>query len=162
MTSPSSERTLISALIPSGVSHTNALYSIATEREVSAVDLVGLTSAVPIDFLGRVSGVTNFQPAVLLQLPIMTPTPENDALIHAIRIRALGLNCLTDSYSNLWREVTTLQSGEIGATALQLFQEDEWTAHRHGIRRTYFRNLSQNWERTSALRNHREASTSTD
>lgn len=104
------------------------------------------------DFLARVAGVRDVEPNVLLKLPIHNPNLK-DPRIDALRIRTLGLNCLTTVYADLWSEICGAESGLNGQVFLNSTQQDSWT--QSGLSSKYFSSLELRWSRDSALRDDR-------
>ena len=156
MASPSSERSLTPALLPTGTAYVSSLNSVAFDNLAYAVDFEGIASSLPLDYIGRVNGVTNFHGNVLSRLPVVLQNEENALIVNALRIRALGLNCLTTAFADLWQEMTVHSSSGATEGVLHSFQQDAWAARGGGISDTYYESLTSKWQRDSALRNDRE------
>ena len=150
----SSERSLIVAVIPPKTCHINALNTLTFESHLAMVDFVGFSSSIPVDYKGRVAGVTNFLPSVLLTLPVIDSSStslHNDA----IRARTLGLNCLTTAYADLWKEIcNSIITGQQGSL-LDRFQADSWTSNDRSLPHEFWGDLTTQWTRDSALRTDR-------
>ncbi|MEW2423125.1 class I SAM-dependent DNA methyltransferase [Streptomyces nigra] len=105
------ERSLFPAIIPPGPSHIDAVISMALEtRELTALT-VGFWSSLPLDYMLRISGKGNLHPADAIDMPAPTlPHP----LAPPALLRTLRLNCLTNAYSPIWKELfsRTRPSGE--------------------------------------------------
>ncbi|MBB3020410.1 hypothetical protein FHR70_003491 [Microvirga lupini] len=95
MMSPPTERTLISTLIPPGVSHVNTVESIAFDDENNLVSAYPLWISLPFDFLVKATGMSDFRESSLKFFPWASVA---DTAKH----RALRLSCLTSSYSEIW------------------------------------------------------------
>lgn len=99
MLSPSGERTLISALLPPGPAHIGASVSLACRDDATTVHFAGLTASLPYDFWLKITGKSNLSNDVIKFLPL--PTAGRAAIV----LRTLLLNCLTEHYAGLWRDL---------------------------------------------------------
>ena len=152
-----SERTLATALIPRGFAHINAVHSCAFRRAGDCVDLLAVSHSTALDFLIKAAGTTEVNHSWLVRLPL--PPPEcRTAVRVALRLRALVLNCLTDHYADLWREMAT---GDVGAVSvgemeqashLEWFRRDAWTKLDPRLPPEFFDGLTASWTRNVALR----------
>lgn len=100
MAGPTSERTLISAIIPPGVAHINGLRSLFFTDYRALAIFSGVTFLIVADFFIKASGKDNLY-SLVEQLRLPT-APEISRMIIA---RALRLNCLTIYYKELWEEL---------------------------------------------------------
>ncbi|WP_196051226.1 Eco57I restriction-modification methylase domain-containing protein [Clostridium butyricum] len=100
MLSIDSERTLITAIIPPGVTHINGIYSIAFKKTEDMVYLAALTASIPYDFIIKITGKTNLLDDLAYKFPIPEGIYRNELII-----RALMLNCMNRNYSDLWSDV---------------------------------------------------------
>ncbi|MDM8516842.1 hypothetical protein QUF76_11635 [Desulfobacterales bacterium HSG16] len=100
MTSLSTERSLISAILPAGVTHIDAVFSIIFKEACHTFLFNSSCSSICIDFLLRISGKSNCRHELLGKLPLIT----NSYTLPVIN-RGLRLNCLTEAYSDLWQNV---------------------------------------------------------
>lgn len=97
-----SERSLIAAMIPQGLSHLFTVESCAFENQENTVNLHVLGLSIIYDFLVKAAGRNDFQSAALAGIPWVIA--EDTA-----RHRALRLACLTSPYADLWnRHAPTL------------------------------------------------------
>ncbi|WP_228489275.1 DNA methyltransferase [Raineyella fluvialis] len=102
MAKNSNERTLISAIIPPGPAHVHA---VNTFRPTGALELViaqGLAASLTADLAVRSSVKDHINGGVIRRLP--KPREDSPGL-RALLLRTLRLNCLTDAYAGLWREL---------------------------------------------------------
>ena len=99
MLNQSGERTLISALAPSRVTHINGILGFAFSDDKQLLTVAGLFSSLPYDFYVKAIGKQNFHSDSAEKLPILC-----SKYISAIHERTLLLNCLTQSYSLIWEE----------------------------------------------------------
>ncbi|MFE7170964.1 class I SAM-dependent DNA methyltransferase [Streptomyces sp. NPDC057616] len=97
-----SSRCLHVALLPPGPAHTNAVYSMATTDNRLIALTAGFWSALPLDYMLRITGKANLHPADAAVMP--APDPKHP-LAPALLLRALRLNALTSHYAPLWAEL---------------------------------------------------------
>jgi hypothetical protein len=135
MLSRTGERTLVGALFPPGIGHTNTMLSVTFDSQVMLVILSCLCSSVPFDFFIKSTGKADLYEDTLAQLPF--PTQLN--FEHEMMLRTLSLNCLTIHYSNLWTNLYT-----------PMFNQDKWS--KHDIRLSHWADLTPYWTRNIALR----------
>ncbi|SFM73166.1 hypothetical protein SAMN04487980_1004385 [Streptomyces sp. cf124] len=96
------ERSLFPALIPPGPTHIDAVYSMALQSNRETTLTVGFWSTIPLDYVLRITGKSNFHPANAISMP----APSGDhPLSHPLLLRTLRLNCLTDAYAPIWGEL---------------------------------------------------------
>ncbi len=96
----STERTLISAIVPPGASHINVVMSVVfTDLKLMTV-FAGTTASLVIDFVLRVTGKGDLYDSTLVTFPVIG-SPFDLPII----ARALRLNCLTRAYAELWTSV---------------------------------------------------------
>ncbi|MGJ8573376.1 MAG: hypothetical protein ACSHXI_22045 [Hoeflea sp.] len=91
------ERSLISAIIPPGSAHVDAVESVSTESEQDLLNLAALSHSLAFDFLIKASGQGHARESLLASLPF----PDLQA---TAKHRALRLACLTRAYAPLWDE----------------------------------------------------------
>lgn len=97
MVSPTGERTLVPALIPSGPAHVNTVLSIMFLDESRLLDFSGMAHSIVADFFIKSTGMGHVNKSLAEQLPYAT-----GPAVHAVRARTLQLNCLTNHYADLW------------------------------------------------------------
>ncbi|MER6150676.1 class I SAM-dependent DNA methyltransferase [Streptomyces hirsutus] len=97
-----SSRCLHAALLPPGPAHTNSVYSIAATDNQLTTLIAGFWSALPLDYMLRITGKANLHSADALGMP----APDRDhPLAPALLLRTLRLNALTTHYAPLWTEL---------------------------------------------------------
>lgn len=96
------ERTLMPALLPPKVGHTNGIIGFACESNADSLMVLGLFSSLPFDFFIKICGKGNLQINTAGMLPIWR---SSHPLIQEIECRAAMLNCLTEYYSDFWSDV---------------------------------------------------------
>lgn len=100
MASLSTERTLISAIMPPGTAHIFAACSITFSENLHLLAFASINFSIISDFLIRASGRTNILESDLKILPKIID-PQLTPIMH----RGLRLNALTKHYADLWTSV---------------------------------------------------------
>ncbi|MEW2446601.1 class I SAM-dependent DNA methyltransferase [Streptomyces parvulus] len=99
-------RSLQAALIPPGPAHVDAVNSMAlTNNRLTALN-TGFWSALPLDYLLRITGRSDLRVAEARKMP--APDPAHP-LASALLLRTLRLNALTAHYAPLWAELFDLR-----------------------------------------------------
>src|SRR5699024_10127299 len=97
----------IPAIIPPGVAHVNAVFSVAIFDHGQLLQAACSMSSLLADFQVRSVPKGDVYAATVERLPI----PDKDhPLSGELRTRALMLNSLTDAYADLWNSCTDLTS----------------------------------------------------
>lgn len=96
------ERSLFAALLPPGPAHVHTVQSMVLNDDRSTVLSAGFWSALPIDYLLRITGRSHLQVTEAHAMP--APDPDHP-LAGPLLLRTLRLNCLTDAYADLWAEL---------------------------------------------------------
>lgn len=99
MISLTGERSLYAALVPPGPAHVHAVNTLYAGSDLGTALAVGFWSALPLDYLLRVSGRADLQSAEARAMPAADP---NHPLSSPLLLRTLRLNCLTIRYAELW------------------------------------------------------------
>lgn len=133
MMQPSSERSLIGAIIPPGVSHVNTVESIACKTDQALLNLAAIAGSLILDFFVKASGMTHIFNSDVARFPYRK-LPEE-----AMQ-RQLKLCCLTASYAPLWERMVN-KSDVI-----------HWSSQHICLRTDMNLKLEPNWSRESALR----------
>lgn len=137
MLSQSGERTLISCILPKGISHIFALVTVAFENNQNFLDFASLIQSIPLDFFIKTTGKSNLTSGDIELLPCSLPKFRKE-----IHIRTLVLNCLTIHYVDLWSDCWN-----------PTFQQDTWSKPNDPrLDPHFFRNLTPQWQRNCALR----------
>jgi hypothetical protein len=133
--STSMERTLLSILIPPGVAHVHTVLSLTFKDYRSMVSFAGISHSTIADFFVKSTGLGDLFDSTLSRLPFFE-SPQ-------ITLRTLALNCLTTHYAPLWEEL--FDAG---------FREESWSQPDNPrLPQGFFRDLTPQWQRHSALRN---------
>ncbi|MGV0887358.1 class I SAM-dependent DNA methyltransferase [Acinetobacter venetianus] len=138
MIGPSSERTLISCLIPKDVTHINTCLSTAFRSEYDLLRYHVLTLSIVVDYRVKSTGMGHANTSLINQLPILAT--KNKCLERALFIRGLSLNCLNQYYSELWENMWSEE-----------YLNENWTSNEL-LNLNFFRNLTREWTREVALR----------
>lgn len=102
MVGPNAERTLISAIVPRGACHMNAVLTVAFQEADAMVAYNAATHSICYDFVLKITGRANCHPEFLDKLPLVS-----GRFVRPILHRGLRLNCLTSDFASLWSEVAT-------------------------------------------------------
>jgi hypothetical protein len=136
MIGPSSERTLISTILPPGVSHVNTTLSHAFRSSRELVGALSYTLSLVADFRVKTTGMGHANTTLVGQLPIPIHWEPN-----AVG-RALTLNCLTAHYAPLWEEIFDLA-----------FTDQQWSQPDNlRLPQDFWQDLTRDWTRDCALR----------
>ncbi|MEN3540019.1 class I SAM-dependent DNA methyltransferase [Microbispora sp. ZYX-F-249] len=133
------ERSLFATLIPPGPAHVHAVYSLAMPTDLETALSAGFWAALPMDYLLRIIGRTNFQVAEAQRMP--APDPGHP-LAQAVLLRTLRLNCLTDAYASLWAELYH-----------ECWSTDSWATDWPGL--PPLNEVCSTWNRNMPLRSER-------
>lgn len=135
MVDPSGERTMVSCIVPPGVSHTDGIRGIAINNDKMLCLFAGLMGSIPYDFFVKTLHKENFTADTLNALPKIS-TKYDDEII----CRTLRLNALTQYYEPLWKSVYKTT-----------FSEIQWS--KMDARLTGYGVLSDKWSANLPLRN---------
>ena len=139
MAANTGERTLIPALIPPGPCHTTTVFSagFAGSNTTTLAAVSAFLSSLIIDFVVRSAPKSNILAPTINQLPIKIEHPLQIALV----TRTLRLNCLTQAYTNLWRDVYR-----------DAFTDDQWASGRSRSNRPGLGAVTLEWTANTPLR----------
>jgi hypothetical protein len=132
----SSERTLMSCLIPKGSCHIGGVISFEFADKDILLILLGTFSSLPFDFFIKIFGKTDLHEDNAELLPIIT-SKYNNAIIG----RALLLNCLTTHYASFWNDNFDAKYFEVW-----------WSKSDKRLSQSRFTNVSNVWDRNIPLR----------
>jgi len=130
MAANTGERTLITAIIPPGTAHVNPVYSgtFVGNRTRNIPLLQGGVSTLLTDFWIRSRRRNDIHPTDFIKCPTIDDTSP---LATNIALRTLRLNCITESYADLWAECWD-ESFVTDSPILERYDErpigPEWTA----------------------------------
>ena len=136
MLAQSSERTLITALVPPGPAWINTILGHTFKDSGTMMAFLAWSQSIPLDFRVKTTGMGHANKSLIDQLPI----PESLKL--DLAAHTLALNCLTTHYAPLWEEL--FDAG---------FREESWSQPDNPrLQQGFFRDLTPQWQRHCALR----------
>ena len=136
MIGPSSERTLITTLVPPGVAWVNTTLGHAFKSSIEMLGFMAFSQSIPSDFRVKSTGMGHANISLVSQLPI----PK--VLTTELAVRTLSLNCLTSHYAPLWRENFSAD-----------FIQQSWSQPKNPrLPSSFFANVTPEWQRDCALR----------
>lgn len=136
MIGPSSERTLITTLMPPGAAHINTLLAHSFQDSRELVGALAFTQSLLADFRVKSTGMGHANTTLVGQLPI--PTEWRPDIV----ARALALNCLTTHYAPLWEQVYDVD-----------FADQRWSQPGNPrLPHDFWPALTRTWTRDCALR----------
>ncbi|MEU1459843.1 class I SAM-dependent DNA methyltransferase [Streptomyces sp. NPDC005727] len=138
----STERSLFAALIPPGPTHNDSIFCAAWPDNRRTVAQTGLWASLPMDYLLRLSGRSNFQTTDAEKMPAVD---LGHPLVSALLIRTLRLNCLTKPYAPLWEELYNSD-----------WSEEDWAYAGWVNIRPLAKPLGEKWDRSTPLRSEYE------
>lgn len=124
-------RTLMPALIPPKVGHTNGVIGFAAKTEADLLMILGEFSSLPIDFFIKLYGKSNFQMNMASMIPLLA---SNGYLASALKLRVMLLNCLTCNYADIWEN-----------NYEESFVNDKWAKEDVHLCNTVFNSLNHKW-----------------
>ncbi|WP_323952695.1 class I SAM-dependent DNA methyltransferase [Aeromonas hydrophila] len=137
MIGPSSERTLISTIVPPGVAHINTCLGSAFKDVTTLLDYFSMTLSVPLDYRVKSTGMGHANTSLINQLPVLS----NEKYRSALHLRALSLVSLVNSYKELWQSCYQPE-----------FTQQCWSRDLPQLPQSFFSNLTPKWQRNCALR----------
>ena len=136
MIGPSSERSLITTIVPPGVGWIHTILGHAFRSATEMLGFLAFSQSIPADFRVKSTGMGHANISLISQLPI----PQK--LTSDIATRALALNCMTTHYALFWGEVFSSE-----------FADQTWSQPDNPrLPQNFFARLTQNWQRHCALR----------
>ena len=97
-----SERSLVAALMPPGPTHVLLMRSMALASIRKTTLAAGFWTSIPLDYLLRITGRDDLVAADTRMMPI---PDDGHPLVNDLLLRTLRLNCLTNAYADLWRNL---------------------------------------------------------
>jgi hypothetical protein len=138
MVNASSERTLMTAIFPKGVSHVNTCLSLGFKNNQNLLDYFCITASIVADFFIKSTGMGHVNISLANKIPVLEPTSIYRIALH---LRSLILNSLTIYYSDLWKECWNEE-----------FKNEKWAKNDPRLDNNKFSNLTSEWNRDCALR----------
>ena len=132
------ERTLMPALIPRDVGHTNGIIGFAFKDTKQLAIMLGGFCSLPFDFFIKLCGKGNLQMNTAGMLPLLD---SNHILATEVICRAARLNCVSENYASFWEEIYS-----------PFFNEINWTKIDSRLSQQDYEGLSSNWNHRVAFR----------
>ena len=132
------ERTLMPALIPRDVGHTNGIIGFAFKDTKQLAIMLGGFCSLPFDFFIKLCGKGNLQMNTAGMLPLLD---SNHILATEVICRAARLNCVSENYASFWEEIYS-----------PFFNEINWTKIDSRLSQQDYKGLSSNWNHRVAFR----------
>ena len=130
------ERTLMTAIIPPGMSHINGVYGLMFRRTKDLLSAASMFMSLPCDFIIKITGASNFLNNNAFRLPLI-----NDKYYEKAALRVLLLNSMTRDYQQLWNE-----------SFIDSYINDSWSKIDQRLDNEIFKRLSPQWEYGFPLR----------
>ena len=137
MIGSSSERTLISAIIPPNVAHIDLGFSVSPHDPELLLPLAASFNSIVFDFFVKSTGKGHFRNDIASLLPLV----DFSRNYIAVMVRVLSLNSLTSNYADLWQ-----QNWSEG------FRAQCWSSPLSMLEKSFFTALNRNWGDHCALR----------
>jgi hypothetical protein len=132
------ERTLRSCILPPGPTHIDGIFAACYANPRNAVQVSGVLSSLPYDYLIKTSGRSDFRKNLAIAIPL---PPYAFLESFSFLARTLILNCLTIHYADLWSGCWD-----------DAFRGQRWAKDNPRLPQDFFSNLTPTWQRNSALR----------
>ncbi|MCI1896821.1 MAG: class I SAM-dependent DNA methyltransferase [Enterobacter sp.] len=129
----SSERSMISAIVPKNVAHIHPVLSTTFKNINNLVSFSAFCHSVVADFFLKTTGRSDVYESTLRGFPYIELPSAN--------LRALTLNGLVHEYSELWQSSYTPD-----------FNTQRWSRNLTQLPQDFFANLTPEWQRNCALR----------
>lgn len=139
MIGPSSERTLICAVLQRKTAHIHTVISAAERSGYDCVDMAALCSSLALDFYMKLIGGSDLYGSHIKTFPIHV----NKKYQPAMYSRTLLLNCLTVHYADLWQSCWRPE-----------YAQEEWSLSDPRLKP--FTGLTEEWTWDTPLRNYFE------
>lgn len=139
MVGPTSERTLIGAIIPPEMSHIDTVHSVALKNKFDVIQLTSLSSSLILDFYLKTIGSTNLYDTRIKAFPMGISKAYQSAMYS----RTLLLNSLTVHYADLWQSCWRPE-----------YAQEEWSLSDPRLK--LFIGLTEEWTWNTPLRNYFE------
>lgn len=139
MVGPTSERTLICAVLRSKTAHIHTVISAAFSSRYDCVDMAAFSCSLPLDFYMKVIAAQHLSPGRMSAFPIGAQEKYQSSMYS----RALMLNCLTAEYADLWESCWCDD-----------YINEKWSIEDNRLKS--FRILTEKWTADIPLRNYFE------
>ena len=135
MLNQNGERTLISTILPPETAQLITVHGVAFLKTADLIAMAAMLCSLPIDFYVKATGKNDLLWDGAAQIPYMRSLPQSAV------VRSLLLNCVSQSYSQLWHEAFKPS-----------FTECSWSKTDHRLRSECFSLLTEEWTWGTPLR----------
>ncbi|MCC8046588.1 MAG: class I SAM-dependent DNA methyltransferase [Clostridiales bacterium] len=132
------ERTLMTALLPPKIGHTNGIIGFAFSDIKQLALMVGAFSSLPYDFFIKACGKGNLQMNTAGMLPLIDTKHQ---LANEIICRGALLNCLTEYYEEYWSAIYD-----------ESFHSFSWTKQDSRLNLDTFSEIDKRWDYSTPVR----------
>lgn len=139
MVGPTSERTLICAVLRSKAAHINTVVSAAFRSGYDCVDMAAFCCSLPLDFYLKVIAAQHLAASRMASFPLGVAEKYQSAIYS----RTLLLNCLTVHYTDLWQSCWRPE-----------YAQEQWSISDPRLKP--FDGLTEEWTWDTPLRNYFE------
>ncbi|HBR2091747.1 TPA: class I SAM-dependent DNA methyltransferase [Klebsiella quasipneumoniae subsp. quasipneumoniae] len=129
----SSERSMISSIVPKHVAHIHPVLSTTFREPISLISFSAFCHSIVADFYLKTTGRADVYESTLRGFPYVELMSANT--------RALALNVLTKDYAGLWQSCYTPD-----------FNTQRWSCNLPQLSQDFFASLTPEWQRNCALR----------
>lgn len=129
----SSERSMISSIVPKHVAHIHPVLSTTFREPINLLSFSAFCHSIVADFYLKTTGRADVYESTLRGFPYVELMSANS--------RALALNVLTKDYADLWQSCYTPD-----------FNTQRWSRDLPLLPQDFFTNLTPEWQRNCALR----------
>lgn len=129
----SSERSMISSIVPKHVAHIHPVLSTTFREPINLLSFSAFCHSIVADFYLKTTGRADVYESTLRGFPYVELMSANS--------RALALNVLTKDYADLWQSCYTPD-----------FNTQRWSRDLPPLPQDFFTNLTPEWQRNCALR----------
>ncbi|HII3193133.1 TPA: hypothetical protein ACY3IJ_004941, partial [Enterobacter asburiae] len=129
----SSERSMISSIVPKHVAHIHPVLSTTFREPISLISFSAFCHSIVADFYLKTTGRADVYESTLRGFPYVELMRANT--------RALALNVLTKDYAGLWQSCYTPD-----------FNTQRWSCNLPQLSQDFFASLTPEWQRNCALR----------
>lgn len=136
MVDPGGRRSLIPAIMPPDCGHINSVLMMCFKSSEDLLLAAATLSSLPIDFIIKSTGKSAFLTDGARKLPLLDKEKYYPAMV-----RVTLLNCITQYYEPLWKEVFTPQ-----------FRNNQWSKKDKRLDNGTFTSLNKRWSWETPIR----------
>lgn len=138
--SPSSEHTMIPAIVPPGPRHILTVFATAFDDQSKLLNFTAACLGMPVDFFIKSTGKGHILRELLDLIAMPAFGSKSQVALHS---RVLAITCLTNYYADLWQP-----------NWQDSFRQQHWATREPiaALPQDFFANLTPEWQRHNALR----------